>query len=141
MKHSILTTILILITNVVFSQIHWLINADKVPNCELIKKGKFINKEISGKSTESYYVVLDNNYITEFINDGEFFIKSKLEFTSDCSYKGTITEITIPDYNLPIGTIFYTEIIETATVDNLVKIKSSLENGKEYTLVWEKIAD
>jgi len=28
-----------------FGQVHWLINSDSIPKCELIKSGKFVNKE------------------------------------------------------------------------------------------------
>ena len=115
-----------------YGQVHWLVNADSIPDCNLIKSGKFINKESNEKATEGYSIVFENGIATEYINNGAYYLKSRVEFISECKYKSTVIEVTIPNYNLGPGTIIQTEIINTATADNLVEIKSTINDKSSY---------
>ncbi|PCI95738.1 MAG: hypothetical protein COB15_11865 [Flavobacteriales bacterium] len=122
------------------AQIHWLVNSDSIPNCELIKSGKFVNKETDCKVTPDYYIVYSNGFVTDFVNDGKYYVKSKLTFKSECKWESEIVEVTIPESSIKVGSIIITEVIETATIDNLVKIDARNKGDKEGTiLVLQKI--
>jgi hypothetical protein len=133
---SLLLITLTYLTN--FGQVHWLINSDSVPKCELIKSGKFVNKETNDKTTDGYYIIIKDGYATEYINDGQYYLKSKIEFKTACKYTSTVIEVTIPDYNIEPGTIISTEIISTSSIDNLIEIKSEINNDS-YSFVLQKI--
>ena len=138
MRQVLLLISFFLLCQVTFGQVHWLINADSIPNCDFIKKGKFVNKETNETVTAGYSIVFKDGYATEFINDGEFYVKSKIEFLSDCKYQSTIIEVTIPHFSLGPGAIIQTEIIYTAMVDKLVEIKSTF-NGNSSYLVLQRV--
>lgn len=135
---AILTLLLIFICHFSFSQVHWLVNTDSVTSCEFIKSGKFVNKESNEVTTSGYYIVFEDGFATEYVQDGKYYLKSKIEFLSDCKYKSTVIEVTMPNYPLGVGTIIHTEIIETALSDNLIEIKSTFE-GKDHYFVLQKV--
>jgi hypothetical protein len=138
MKKIILMLTIIISSQFVFGQVHWLVNADSIPECSFIKEGKFINKETPDKATEGYYIIIKDGYSTEYINNGEYYVKSKMNFTGDCAYTSTVEEVTIPNYSVRPGTQIQTEIVETALTDNLIEIKATM-NGKSSFLVLEKV--
>ncbi len=122
------------------AQVHWLINKDSSANCNLLRIGKFVNKETDSKATKGYTIEFTENEIIEKIDDGKYFVKSKVIFTSPCNYILTILETTAEQYKTLIGTNINVEIVETATIDNLVKIRSK-HNGEWQNFVLEKIID
>ena len=138
MKSIVLIALLTLTCQLSFSQVHWLINADSIPDCEFIKSGKFLNKESNEVATPGYYIVFEDGYATEYLNDGQYYLKSKIEFLTDCSYESTVVEVTMPNSTIEVGTVIYTEIIETALIDNLVQLKSD-HDGEVYYFVFEKV--
>jgi hypothetical protein len=140
MKQLSIVILLLIFVSKANSQIHCLINKDSIPNCEIIKSGKFINKQTDCDATPDYYIIYSDGYVTDYVNGGKFYVKSKITYESSCKWKSEIIEITIPDYNLKPGHKILTEVIETATVDNLVKIKVRIEGEtKEHIFVLEKI--
>lgn len=140
MKKVFVLFIFLFSTHLSFSQVHWLVNQDEVADCNLITKGKFINKINETESTEGYYLKIENGFVTEFVENGKYFIKSKIEFTTKCSYTLTVIENTIPNYNISIGTKIYTEILETASSDKLIKIRSKMDSDWQI-FVLQKIKD
>jgi hypothetical protein len=134
-------TVLVLLTSIVYSQepVHWLINQDKNTDCNFIKSGKFVNEGVGGVITKGYTIEFRGNTVIEKIEGGKYYLKSRITYTSKCSYKLKVLETTIPGYEEVIGKTFYTEILETAKVDNLVKIRSK---GEEWqVLVLKKIEE
>lgn len=116
--------------------VHWLVNKDSVANCSMIKSGKFLNEETCDKFTPGYSIEIRGNTVIELVEDGKFYMKSKIEFTSDCTYELTVLESTIPDDN-SVGSKVYVEIIGTAKVDNLIMIKAKFV--QEQTFVLKKV--
>lgn len=117
----------------VSAQTHILLSPDKKTNCKLIKEGKFISQDYSVKD---YYLVVSKDTITEFVQDGKYYLKSKVEFISDCSYKSNIIMTTIPDYKITWDQFAITEIIQTQC--NFIKIKTKM-GATEVTTVLEKV--
>lgn len=140
MKKVIVLFVFLFSSHLSFSQVHWLINQDEVTDCNMITKGKFINKINEAESIEGYYLKIENGFVIEFVENGKYFIKSKIEFTSNCSYTSTVIENTIPNYNISVGTKIYTEILETASSDKLIKIRSKMDSDWQI-FVLQKIED
>lgn len=138
MKHLIFIILFFICSAKSNAQVHWLVNKDASTNCNLLRIGKFVNKETDFKATKGYTIEFTENEVIERIDDGKYFVKSKVIFTSSCSYTLTILETTAEQYKPLIGTNIEVEIIETATIDNLVKIRSKY-NGEWLTFVLEKI--
>lgn len=56
------------------------------------------------------YVTINDSIHTEYIEDGKYYIKSKLEWINKCEYNATVTESTWPKFNLPIGEVLNSKI-------------------------------
>lgn len=141
MKYFYLTTFF-LFSLIVQSQeeIHWLVNKDSAKDCSFIKSGKFVNEETESKITEGYSIEFRNGIAVEKIEDGKYYLKSKITYTSACSYEMKVLETNIPGYEDVVGKTFFTEILETAKNDKLTMIRS--REGKDWiTLVLRKIED
>lgn len=138
---SLFPFLLLLLSSNLYSQdvvIHWLVNQDSVADCSMIKSGKFLNEETCDKVTPGYSIEIRGNSVMELINDGEFYIKSKIDFTSDCNYELTVLESTIPDDD-SVGTKVYVKVEGTSKIDNLVMIKTRY--AEEQTFVLKKISN
>lgn len=118
--------------------LHWLINQDSVTNCNYLKKGVFINKETGQKTTEGYTIEFTKDYVIETFENEKYYVKSILNFTSECNYELTINESNHSSYTELIGQKIYGKIIETATIDKLVKIEVKMGNNS-LIVVFEKI--
>jgi hypothetical protein len=140
MKTYYLITIFLLSLNIHSQEnIHWLMNQDEKTDCSFIKSGKFVNEETGDEITKGYSIEFRGENVIEKVKDGKYYLKSKITYTSDCDYQIKVLETDIPGYESIIGQVFYTEILETAKVDKLIKIRSK---GKEWkTLVLRKIED
>jgi hypothetical protein len=138
MRTLIILISLIGLSLTVKSQVHWLINQDSIPNCSMMQSGKFVYQVTGCNNAPGYYFIIDNGIETEYVENGKYYVKSKLDFTSPCEYIITIQEITIPNFHLKVGDKYTVEIVETATIDNLVKIKTLLDGEYNY-FVFEKI--
>lgn len=113
-------------------------NTDETPDCQLINEGKFVKVLPTDIDATGYSILYKDGYLIEFINNGEFFIKSKLTFISECNYEGEIVEVSIPNYNIKPGTKFQTSIINTYAKESLIEIITQF-NGEEFTYVYQKI--
>ena len=112
---------------------------DDVPNCKLMSGGKYINMETDDRVTSGYHAIIKDGVEIEYVDDGKYYLKSTLDFKDKCSYKITIEECTIPGFVFQKGDIIYSEIVETSTKHNLIKIKSKPENGPWVIVVFRKI--
>lgn len=120
------------------SQVHWLINQDSVPNCKMIQLGKFVNQVTDSENRTGYYAVFENGFETEFVDNGKYYVKSKLDFKTPCEYTVTVVEVTIPNYAVKIGSTYNIEIVTTATIDKLIELKVKGDNDWQY-FVLEKV--
>lgn len=83
----LITFLLCLVIFLSFSQ-----NAN---DCKVLKNGRF--KYLDAEDTSAYIVITGNDH-TEYHANGKYYIKSKLNWISNCEYIMTMTEITIPDF-------------------------------------------
>lgn|GEM_PF-1428292 len=139
MKYIYLTTILLFsLTIKAQKEIHFIWNKDSITDCNFIKSGKFVNEETDSKITDGYSIVFRNSFAVEKIENGKYFLKSKIIYTSECSYEMKVLETNIPGYDDVIGKTFFTEILETAKSDKLIMIRSRADKDWK-TLVLRKI--
>ena len=106
---------------------------DKVTNCKSMQSGRF---ESTTYSPSDYYMIIKDGFQTEFVAGGQYYVKSKIEFKDKCSYKSTVVEVTIPDYNVKPGEFATTDIVETQC--EFIKIKTKI-GDKELLTVLKKI--
>lgn len=135
-----LLLILILLTSLgLKAQDRIIPDRDNVPNCQLMSGGKYINMETDDRVTSGYYAIIKDGVEIEYVEDGKYYLKSTLAFKDKCTYKMTIVECTIPDFIFQKGDEIYSEIVETSTKHNLIKMRSKLKNGSWVTVVFRKI--
>nr|WP_294937859.1 hypothetical protein [uncultured Flavobacterium sp.] len=90
-----LAVLLFIISSTVsFSQ-----SAEKT-NCSILKNCKLKYFEIDDNST---YIILKGNTHFEYPGGGKDYIKSNLEWVTDCEYNATIIELTIEGAPFKIG--------------------------------------
>ena len=112
--------------------VHWIINKDLKTNCNFIKSGKFVNEETGDKITEGYSIEFRGNFVIEKMENGKYYLKSRIKYTSKCTYEICVLETNEPSYESLIGKKFYTEILETSKKDKLIKIRSK---GEEWKII------
>ncbi len=123
---------LLLFCNLINAQNNIFLDPDKIPNCNIMKNGKFASTSYSPKE---YYMIVKDGIQIEYLENGQY-VKSKMEFLNDCEYKTTILEVTIPDYFAKVGDFLTTKIIETQC--EYIKLKSIMF-GKEYEFIYVKL--
>jgi len=77
-------------------------------DCSFLKNSKMLNISIPNGG----YVIINDSIHTEYVDDGKYYIKSKLEWINDCEYNATVTEFTWPGFNFPIGEILNSKIVK-----------------------------
>ncbi|TDP01627.1 hypothetical protein [Flavobacterium sp. 245] len=92
-------------------------------DCKILKD---IKLKYAHKEDDRSYIIIKGNKHVESLEDGKYFIKSDLEWISDCEYNATMTEITLPNFPFKPGEIMKVKfekikdgfIYGTATVRN-----------------------
>jgi hypothetical protein len=124
---------LLFLTTTVKAQESIFLSPDSVANCSILLSGAF---KSSNTNLRDYRMEVENNVVTEYVSEGKYYVRSKVEYIDKCSYKSTITEVTIPHYNIEIGATMFTQILETQCY--FIKIRSKIGNQETVT-VLEKI--
>ncbi|WP_300351425.1 hypothetical protein [Chryseobacterium sp.] len=130
--YSILASILIFCSSQLKSQEHFLL-PDSPAKCHLIKEGKFIKE---GDSAKKWNIVIKKDSQREYFNNNKDYIKYKIEFLDDCTYKTTVTGKSDGKNPMRIGDVITNKIIETD--HHFIKIQSQYFN-KTDEFVLEKI--
>jgi hypothetical protein len=89
-------------------------------DCAVLKDGVFTYK--NGK--ENVLVLFNGNEHVEYHNDKKYFIKSTIQWISDCEYYLTLKEITLPNLPFKAGTKLHIKI--TKVNGDKVYYKSTL---------------
>ncbi|NMR32887.1 hypothetical protein HIO71_01565 [Chryseobacterium aquaticum] len=98
-----------------------------------MKEGKFLRE---GDSARKWYLVIKKDSQREYTNNGKDYIKYKIEFLDDCTYKATVTGKSDGKNAIRIGDIITNKIIETD--HQFIKISSQYFN-KTDEIILEKI--
>jgi hypothetical protein len=94
-------------------------------NCSVLKKNQYTYK----RANKEVLVVFKDNSHIEYHNNKEHFIKSEIQWVSDCEYYLTIKETTLPRFPFKIGSKLH--IVVTKVKGNKVYYRSTLE-GKTW---------
>lgn len=106
---------------------------DSPAKCHLIKEGKFIKE---GESAKKWNIVIKKDSQREYTNNGKDYIKYKVEFLDDCTYKTTVTGKSDGKNPIRISDVITNKIIETD--HQFIKISSQYFN-KTDEIILEKI--
>ncbi len=113
-------------------------NPDAEPNCKMIRNNSFLNREPNGKNTPDYQIVFSDGIVTEYLEGGKYYVRTKVTFTSPCEYTSTVVEVTKPHFSIKVGDTFRTTILATSTANGLIKIKIQM-NGTTNFIILEQI--
>lgn len=116
---NLLKIIVLLFTTILFSF------QDTTSICSAVKNKKFTYK--NGEKT--VFVSFKNNLHTELHNNKKHFIKSTIQWLSNCEYYLIITKTNLPDFPFKIGSKLHVTILKTKGKN--VYYKSSL-NGRDW---------
>jgi len=130
--YSLLAITFIFCSSKVKCQEHFLL-PDSPPKCNLIKEGKFIKE---GDSAKKWNIVIKKDSQREYTNNGKDYIKYKIEYIDDCTYKTTVTGKSDGKNPIKIGDVITHKIIETD--HQFIKIQSLYFN-KADEFVLEKV--
>ena len=76
--------------------------SNKEIDCKILKDIKL--KYVNNPDKTAYVVIKDKKHI-EYLEGGKYFIKSDLDWISECEYNAKMTEITLPDFPFKAGEV------------------------------------
>src|SRR6266498_5097218 len=76
-------------------------------DCSIMKNGTF--KYLEAPDPTAYFVITDSSH-TEYFADDKYYIKSQMDWITDCKYKLTMLSITLPDFPFKPGDIMIVTI-------------------------------
>ncbi len=137
MKH--LNTLLIVFFCMGFSKLksqqNMFLTSDNPTNCQIIKAGKFLRVDMP---IDKWVMTVQDNIQTEYYNDGKDYVRSRLDFVDNCSYKVTIIGKSDENYPVKLGEVMVNRIIETDR--NFLKLTSEY-NNKTSEFILSKVED
>lgn len=94
-------------------------------DCSILKNNQFTYRN----AKKDVFVTFNDNKHVEYHNNREHYIKSEIQWVSECEYYLVIKETTLPRFPFKMGTILH--IVVTKVKGNKVYYKSSLR-GKTW---------
>jgi len=76
-------------------------------NCNFLKECKL--KYLDNSDSTAYIVIKDRTHI-EYLQNGKYFIKSKLDWINACEYNATMIDITLPGFPFKPGDVMNVKI-------------------------------
>jgi hypothetical protein len=92
-------------------------------DCSLMKKGKFVYVD-----NPAAWFVIDGNKHTEYLENGKYYIESKLKWNSDCSYTMIMTKCTVPDFPYKPRDIM--KVVVDKIEDGVIYFSSAIKGNK-----------
>ena len=121
------------------NDIHYLENPDSQIDCSFIMSGVFLNEETNDTYTAGYSIEFRDDTVIEKMDNGKFYVKSKVVFDKNCSYVLTVIESNYEKNVFVKGLKTYAEILETSVSENLVLLRSKSKDGEWRMFVFKKI--
>ncbi len=106
--------------------------SQSVNNCKILHEGDFIY----GYAENLIKVNIKGSNHIEYHNNGNYYIKSKINWINDCEYNMTIKKVTIPDF--PFGKGDVMNVIINKVDGNKIYYTSTV-NGQSWNGVFTKI--
>jgi hypothetical protein len=117
------------------SQQNIFLTSDNPTKCQNIKAGKFLRVDMP---IDKWVMTVQDNIQTEYYNDGKDYVRSRMDFADDCSYKVTIIAKSDENYPVKLGEVMVNRILETDR--NFLKLTSEY-NNKTSELILSKVED
>ena len=102
-------------------------------DCAILHKGVF---NYATDKNNNVKVVIDSTQHTEYHNNGAYFIKSTLKWTSFCSYEMTMNEVTIPNFPFKPGDVM---TVKVNKISGKKIYYTSLVNGNTWNGILTKV--
>jgi len=115
---------LLAITNLTYAQ--------SIENCNILHEGNFTY----GTADDLIKVNIKGEKHIEYHNNGTYYIKSKLDWVSDCEYNVTMKKVTIPNFPFGKGDVMNVKINK---VDGNKIHYTSTVNEQSWDGVFTKI--
>lgn len=81
-------------------------------------------------------VIINDSIHMEYVEDGKYYIKSRLDWISDCEYNATVTEFTWPEFSFSIGEVLNAKIVEIQNDTVFFELRvRDIELNTEYKLI------
>ncbi|MCY1556021.1 hypothetical protein D9M68_927300 [compost metagenome] len=103
MSKILLTAGLLLTAAAAFAQ------TEKPLSCKTLRHSKLVAVD---EEDEYRYVLIRGKKHIEYFGDKKRYIKSNIKWISDCSFKATMTECTVPDFPLKVGAVMLVQFDE-----------------------------
>lgn len=117
------------------SQQNIFLTSDNPTKCQNIKAGKFLRVDMP---IDKWVMTVQDNIQTEYYNDGKDYVRSRMDFADDCSYKVTIIAKSDENYPVKLGEVMVNRILETDR--NFLKLTSEY-NNKTSEFILSKVED
>jgi hypothetical protein len=124
----------VLLASPALGQEHIFLDFDSIPQCDIMKNGTFISVD---QPRSAYYMVVKDGIQTEYVQEGKYYVKLRMDWLSTCSYRSVVVEVTIPGYDVKPGEIATTEILQTLC-EEYVKFKAQMGKN-ELISVYHKL--
>ena len=127
MLKKLIFTLGILTSSLIASTVY----AQSENGCNALHSGKFTY----GNPTNLIKVEINGKKHVEYHDNGQYYIKSKLEWLSDCEYNMTMKKVTIPNFPFGKGDVMNVKIDK---VEGNKIYYTSTVNGKSWKGVFNK---
>lgn len=117
------------------SQQNIFLTSDNPTKCQNIKAGKFLRVDMP---IDKWVMTVQDNIQTEYYNDGKDYVRSRMDFADDCSYKVTIIAKSDENYPVKLGEVMVNRIVET---DRTFLKLTSEYNNKTSEFILSKVED
>ncbi|WP_161625344.1 hypothetical protein [Flavobacterium suncheonense] len=104
-------------------------------DCKVLKDCRLRYMDIDDPNS---YIVIKGDKITEYLNNGKYYIKSELKWINDCEYQAKIIEINVPEFPFGPGTSMNVQINK---IENGLVYYTSIISGEKIDGVFEIVAD
>ncbi len=82
------------------------------------------------------YVIINDSIHTEYVKGGKYYIKSKLEWISDCEYNATVIEFTWREFKRPLGEVLNCKIKKVLNDTLYLELKvRDIKKEMKYMLI------
>ena len=102
-------------------------------DCKVLKdiKLKYVNNP-----DKTAYVIIKNTKHIEYLENGKYYIKSDLEWISECEYNAKMTEITLPNFPFKAGEVMN---VKFEKIENGFVYGTGIVRGNSFPVKFEII--
>lgn len=104
-------------------------------DCEMVHEGTFT---YTLDNDEKVLVAIKGDDFVEYHSNDSYTVKAKIKWLSECEYKSTLISETLPDMDIPVGTIMHVQI---NGVEGKIFYYTATLPGESFKGSMKKISD